>query len=83
MFGFRKLKTTNRGTEELTTAVDLWVVEWTRRYGEYSNDKMPVYQAFASRTEAQRFYDSLVQAFALIGNTCENTVKLYQKKFGL
>jgi hypothetical protein len=74
-----------RGTEQLTSGVDTWVVEWTRRYGVYSNDTEKCFQAFTNKDEAEDFADSIRKAHKLIGNSCwsETQVTVKQQKSGL
>lgn len=80
---FRKLKTTNRETEILTTAIDMWVVEWNQRTGAYSSDKTKAFQAFADKCEAEKFKQSLLQANKLIGNTEWFPVSINKQSNGL
>ena len=65
-----------KGTEELRTGVDTWVVQWTRRYGEYSNNTEKCFQAFTDEAEANRFAEELRRAHKLIGNTCEKEIRV-------
>lgn len=74
-----------KGTRELNSGVDTWVVEWTRRYGEYSHSTEKCFQAFTNKDEAEDFADSIRKAHKLIGNSCwsETKVTVKQQKSGL
>lgn len=74
-----------KGCEELHTGVDTWVVQWTRRYGEYSGDTAKCFQAFTDKDEAERFAEEIRRAHKLIGNTCcsETEVTVSKQKSGL
>lgn len=68
----RKLMIINifkRGHKQLNSGIDTWIVEWTRRYGQFSGDTEQCYQAFLSKEEADEFADSIRRAHKLIGNT--------------
>lgn len=67
-----------RGMKQLNSGVDTWVVEWTRRYGNFSGDTEQCYQAFIDKEEAEEFADSIRRAHKLIGNTSGTLV--YVKK---
>ena len=41
-----------RGHKQLNSGIDTWIVEWTRRYGQFSGDTEQCYQAFTSKEEA-------------------------------
>ena len=58
-----------RGTKQLNSGVNTWIVEWTRRYGSFSGDTEQCYQAFTDENEANEFADSIRRAHKLIGNT--------------
>lgn len=72
-----------KGTKELHSGVDTWVVEWTRRYGKYSDDTEQCFQAFTDENEANEFADSLRRAHRLIGNTSGTTVTVKKQNSGL
>ena len=72
-----------KGTKELTSGVDTWIVEQTRRYGEYSHQTEQCYQAFTSKDEAEDFADSIRRAHRLIGNTSGTYVSVTKQKSGL
>ena len=74
-----------KGTRELNTGVDTWVVEWTRRYGQYHADTEKCYQAFTNKHEAEDFADSIRRAHKLVGNSCwsETQVNIKHQKSGL
>jgi hypothetical protein len=72
-----------KGTRELTSGVDTWIVEWTRRYGEYSHQTEQCYQAFTNKDEAEDFADSIRRAHRLIGNTSGTYVSVTKQKSGL
>lgn len=72
-----------KGTRQLTSGVDTWVVEWTRRYGQFSGDTEQCYQAFTNKEEAEDFADSIRRAHKLIGNTSGTYVSVNKQKSGL
>ena len=72
-----------KGTRQLTTGVDTWVVEWTRRYGRYSGDTEQCYQAFTDKDEAKAFAEEIIRANKLIGNTSQIGVFVKKQKSGL
>lgn len=72
-----------KGVKQLTSGVDTWIVEWTRRYGQYSGDTEQCYQAFTNKEEAEEFADSIRRAHKLIGNTSETYVSVKKQKSGL
>lgn len=73
-----------KGFKQLHTGVDTWIVEWTRRYGRFSDDTEQCYQAFTDENEANEFADSIKRAHKLIGNTSGTRVRVYkQDKVGL
>lgn len=74
-----------KGTQQLNSGIDTWVVEWTRRYGQYHTDTEQCYQAFTDEDEAEDFADSIRRAHKLIGNTCwsETSVTVKKQKSGL
>ena len=71
------------GTKQLTSGVDTWIVEWTRRYGKYHGDTEQRYQAFTNKDEAEEFADSIRRAHKLIGNTSGNNVSVKKANSGL
>ena len=72
-----------RGTQQLTSGVDTWVVEWTRRYGEFHGQTEQCFQAFTNEEEANEFADSIKRAHKLIGNTSGTYVSVNKQKSGL
>lgn len=71
------------GTKQLTSGVDTWIVEWTRRYGPCSTDTQQRYQAFTNKEEAEEFANSIRRAHKLIGNTSGTYVSVTKQKSGL
>lgn len=69
-----------KGTKTLYSGVETWIVEWTKRVGQYSTDTRQCYQAFTNKHEAEDFADSIRRAHALIGNTSGNYVQVYKQK---
>lgn len=67
----------------MTSGVDTWVVEWTRRYGQFSGDTKQCYQSFTNKEEAENFADSIRRAHKLIGNTSGTHVSVSKQKSGL
>ena len=72
-----------KGVKQLHSGVDTWVVEWTRRYGQYSSDTEQCYQAFTNKDEAEEFADSIRRAHKLIGNTSGTSVYVTKQNSGL
>ena len=72
-----------KGTRDLNSGVDTWVVEWTRRYGKYSDDTEQCYQVFTNEYEANEFANSIRRAHKLIGNTSGTYVSVKKQKSGL
>lgn len=69
-----------KGTKTLYSGVETWIVEWTKRVGQYSTDTRRCYQAFTNKHEAEDFANSIRRAHALIGNTSGNYVQVYKQK---
>ena len=55
-------------------SIQLWKVQWTSRYGEFSGHTSQEFEAFTSEREANDFAESLRNAFKLIRHTSGNTV---------
>lgn len=72
-----------RGTRQLNSGVDTWVVEWTRRYGSFHGDTEQCFQGFTNENEANEFADSIRRAHKLIGNTSGNAVYVRKQQSGL
>lgn len=73
-----------RGTKQLNSALETWVVEWTSRYGSYNGETRQRYQSFTDKIEAEEFADSVRRAHKLIGNTgYETEVTVRKQKSGL
>lgn len=72
-----------KGTRELHTGVDTWVVEWTSRHGAYYTDEKQRFQAFADKDEAEVFAEDIRRAHKLIGNTHGTNVYVRKQKSGL
>lgn len=69
-----------KGSEQLTSGVDTWTVEWTSRHGRYSTDTKQRFQAFTNEKEANDFADSIRRAHELIGNTIDTNVYVYKNE---
>lgn len=72
-----------KGTRELHTGIDTWVVEWTSRVGRYYTDEKQRYQAFTDKDEAEAFAEDIRRAHKLIGNTYGTEVYVRKQKSGL
>lgn len=68
-----------KGIRELNSGVDTWVVEWTKRYGQYHGDIEKCYQAFTDKDEAEEFAKDIKRAHKLIGNSCWSETQVYVK----
>ena len=69
-----------KGYDTLTTGVDTWIVEWTKRVGQYSSDTRQCYRAFTDKDEAKAFAESIRRAHELIGNTSGISVSVYREE---
>jgi len=66
---FKKTKVpVSNDVKEIET-VQLWVVSWWSRHGSYSGDVRKEYEAFTSEDEANKFAESIRNAFRLIRHT--------------
>ena len=72
-----------KGTRQLHSGVDTWVVEWTARWGDYSGNTKQCFQAFTDEQEAYEFADSIKRAHKLIGNTHGTNVTVKKQSSGL
>lgn len=73
-----------KGSEQLSSGVETWTVEWTSRHGEYHGETKQRFQAFTDEKEANDFADSIRRAHELIGNTSGTRVYVYKnEKVGL
>lgn len=72
-----------KGTRQLTSGVDTWMVEW-ESYTEGFIDvyKNKHYQAFTSKEEAEEFWKDLKRAHQLLGNS-GYCVTITKQKSGL
>lgn len=72
-----------KGTRKLSSGIDTWVVEWTRRYGSFHGDTEQCFQAFTDEQEAKDFAESIRRAHKLIGNTSGTSVYVTKQHSGL
>lgn len=73
-----------KGTKQLTSGVDTWVVEWNCfEKIMVSASIVPRYQAFTSKDEAEEFADSIRRAHKLIGNCGGTSVTVTKQNNGL
>ena len=72
-----------RGFKQLNSGIDTWVVEWTRRWGDFAGNSEQCFQAFTNEQEAMDFADSIRRAHKLIGNTHGTGVSVRKQKSGL
>jgi len=66
-------------TKEIET-VQLWVVSWWARYGEYSGNVDKQFEAFTSEKAANEFADSLKAAYKLLRHTSGTRVVVEKQK---
>ena len=66
-------KPIDSSTEEVG-AVQLWVVSWVGRFGEFQSQTQKEFEAFASKDVAEDFANDLRQAFKLIKHTSQTEV---------
>lgn len=67
-------------SEQLSTGLETWIVEWTSRHGQFSSDTKQRFQAFTDKKEAEDFADSIRRAHELIGNTYGTGVFVYKNE---
>jgi hypothetical protein len=60
--------------------VEVWVVSWVARYGDYSTDTKRVYKAFLSKEDAEAFANSLYAAQRLLQSTNDLGVRIEKQK---
>lgn len=73
-----------RGTQQLNSGVDTWMVEWHYFETGFSiATPKPRYQAFTSKDEAEEFADSVRRAHKLIGNDGYTSVTVRKQNNGL
>jgi hypothetical protein len=78
-----KIITPTTETEELTSGLKTWMVEWIKRDCYYETNTRKGGQAFVNYEEAVKFKKALEQAYKLIGNTHDNKIELYEQENGL
>ena len=61
-------------------SVELWRVDWTSRYGEFSTDTTAESEIFLVKEDAEKFKESLEAAFRLIRHTHDDAVTCYRYK---
>lgn len=66
--------------KQLNSYIDIWIVEWERRYGRWNGDTERCYQAFTDKAEAEAFAEDIKRAHKLIGNTSGNYVSVKKQK---
>ena len=57
-------------------SVDMFVVSWWRRYGEYGSEIEKCYRPFFTEDDAILFKNALDEANKLIGNTSNTRVEI-------
>lgn len=82
MFKLFKMKVPSGGTKELE-AVEMWVVSWFKRTGEYYHSVEKCYQGFTNQEEAKALKKALEDAHKLIGNTSGTIVAIEKQRAGL
>jgi hypothetical protein len=65
-------------TQQLDT-IQLTYVRWRRRYGEFSTDTEMCFEAFPSEDDANKFAESLRNAFKLLRHTSGTKVEVYKR----
>ena len=78
----RKINIPNETKEQIDT-VDMWVVSWWSRYGQYYGDVKRSFQSFFTYEDACKLKRSLEDANRLIGNTSDTQVNIEMKSHGL
>jgi hypothetical protein len=74
------LKIFRKGHRTLTSDLEVWVVRWNQRYGEFSTDIKEIAQFFTNKEEAEEFADSLRRANKLLGHTASHLTWVSCKK---
>jgi len=67
------------GETQKVETVDMWVVSWYSRYGEYSHDITKRYQSFFNEKDALKLKETLDNANRLIGNTSNVLVEIEKR----
>jgi len=78
----RKMNIFQEEKEQIDT-VDMWVVSWRSRHGEYSGDTKMNFQSFFTYEDACKLKRALEDANKLIGNTSGTRVEIEQRSNGL
>jgi hypothetical protein len=68
------------GDTEKVETMDMWVVSWHSRHGEYSGDIKKRYQSFFNEDDARKLKKALDDANKLIGNTSKIEVNIEKQK---
>jgi len=69
--------------KEQIDTVDMWVVSWKCRYGEFSNDTKMCFQSFFTYEDAYKLKNALEDAHRLIGNTSGTRVEIEKRSNGI
>jgi hypothetical protein len=73
---FRKDVSAPSGEKVTLEGVQLWMVRWTSRYGEYHGNVQSEAAAFTTQEDAEHFAQSLRDAFELIRHTSQAYVEV-------
>ena len=68
----------NASTE--TGEVELWIVEWTARNGEFSSNRFRVSKGFINENLAKAFAKELRDAQALLKSTEDLNIRTYKQQ---
>lgn len=78
---FKKKKIVPKSNEtEHIEAVKLWYVSWVSRHGRFFDDTSKEIEAFPREEDANRFAESLRNAFKLIRHTSDTRVQIYVRE---
>lgn len=83
MFAFlkrKKIKVPVSNETKYVDAVQLWIVTWHSRCGEFYMNVVKEHEAFTSKEAAYDFAESLKKAHILLRNTSGTSVKVYTKE---
>lgn len=75
---YNKDHSANASTE--TGEVELWIVEWTARDGEFSSNRFRTSKGFINETLARAFEKELRDAQALLKSTEDLNIRTYKQE---
>jgi len=80
---FKRTMNIFKEEKEQIATVDMWVVSWMSRHGDFSGETKKNYQSFFTFEDACKFKRALDDANRLIGNTSGTRVDIEKRSNGL